>query len=617
MNVLVMAGVVLGLIGAPAAPADSRPSADPARPLRTLRAGHPRVLVTEERFAALRDLARSDAELARILKGLRSQAVKLLEQPVSRYVIPDGKRLLATSRRVLDRVMLLGLFYHLEGDKKYLDRAWKELDAVCKFKDWNPSHFLDTAEMTLAVGIGYDWFYAGWTAEQRRTLREGLLRHGLQPGMACYSGKGRGYGGWIKSRHNWNQVCNGGLVGGALAIADEEPEVAGKIVSAALSSIQLAMAEYAPDGAYKEGIGYWFYGTGYNIYLIATLESALGTDFGLSRSPGFDKTGLFVPSLTGPTGEGYSFADTHEGKVRNLAALRWLGARFDNPRMLQLAAAAPNKSVWDVLWYRPLPSAPADPGPRCRHWPGAQVATLRTSWTDPNATFLALKGGSPSYNHAQADLGSFVLDRDGVRWAIDLGSDNYNLPGYFDGRKGRWRFYRNRAEGHNTLVVGPSAEPDQVMAAKCAITRFGDDQHPYAVVDLTRAYRQAKRIERGFQLTSDGGVLVQDEIALATPEEVLWFLHSRATIELSDDGRTATLRQGKQSLPVHLVQPANARFEVMDAVPLSGSPTVPGQAENKGVRKLVIRLRGVTNATLAVSLGGAAPGKLAPLADWK
>ena len=32
----------------------------------------------------------------------------------------------------------------------------RELDAACALKDWNPSHFLDTAEMSTAVAIVAD-----------------------------------------------------------------------------------------------------------------------------------------------------------------------------------------------------------------------------------------------------------------------------------------------------------------------------------------------------------------------------------------------------------------------------------------------------------------------------
>ena len=79
------------------------------------------------------------------------------------------------------------------------------------------------------------------------------------------------------------------------------------------------------------------------------------------------------------------------------------------------------------------------------------VVTMRSSWDDPNARFVGFKGGDNKVNHSHADLGTFVLDAMGYRWAMDLGPDDYNLPGYFG--KERWNYYRLRTEGHNTLVV--------------------------------------------------------------------------------------------------------------------------------------------------------------------
>src|SRR5207244_1654015 len=93
--------------------------------------------------------------------------------------------------------------------------------------------------------------------------------------------------------HNWNQVCNGGITLGALAIADEEHDRAEYLVKQSIDSIQLAMASYAPEGGWAEGPGYWQYATSYNVYYLAALQSALGTDFGLSSLPGFAHAGDF------------------------------------------------------------------------------------------------------------------------------------------------------------------------------------------------------------------------------------------------------------------------------------------------------------------------------------
>ena len=75
------------------------------------------------------------------------------------------------------------------------------------FPDWNPRHFLDTAEMTHAFAIGYDWGYDAWSPEQRSRLRKAIVEMGFQPALKLY----RPGTGWTKARHNWNQVCNGGM----------------------------------------------------------------------------------------------------------------------------------------------------------------------------------------------------------------------------------------------------------------------------------------------------------------------------------------------------------------------------------------------------------------------
>ena len=70
-------------------------------------------------------------------------------RPVCKHELRDGVRLLYVSREVRDLVLTLGLMYRLTGDARYAERLWAEVDAASRFPDWNPKHFLDTAEMTL------------------------------------------------------------------------------------------------------------------------------------------------------------------------------------------------------------------------------------------------------------------------------------------------------------------------------------------------------------------------------------------------------------------------------------------------------------------------------------
>ena len=237
----------------------------------------------------------------------------------------------------------------------------KNCRTVAAFKDFNPAHFLDTAEMTFGLAIAYDWLYDSWTPDQRATIRRAIVELGLKPGLKIYrSGKA-----WPKSDFNWNQVCNGGMTVGALAVADEEPALCGEILHDAIASVPLAMASYAPEGAWGEGPGYWSYATIYNVRMIAALESAMGSDFGLPKTPGFDETALFPIYMTGPNGLWFNFSDCSP-KASASPCLFWLAAQFHQPVAAWYADRYSKPSIERLLWER---------GPRIR--PVRREATAR------------------------------------------------------------------------------------------------------------------------------------------------------------------------------------------------------------------------------------------------
>src|SRR6185503_16569491 len=319
--------------------------------LKSLRHEHPRLLANADEFSALKKRAAANAQLRGWHAQLRAEAVKIVSESPSKYEIPDGLRLLGTSRPVVQRMQTLGLVYRLDGNKRCVERAWQEMEAAANFPDWNPRHFLDTSEMTHGFAIGYDWFYDAWTPEQRKTIRTAMIEKGLKPALNVYHGNPKPSSPWNKMRHNWNQVCNGGIGIGALAIADEEPALAGELLNAGLNSIQLAMAEFAPDGAWAEGPGYWNYATTYNVALLAALESALGTDFGLSRIPSFADCGLFPIYATGPLGKTFNYADGGEGTIR-APHMFWLAKAFARPDYAAYQRhVITQPHALDLLWF--------------------------------------------------------------------------------------------------------------------------------------------------------------------------------------------------------------------------------------------------------------------------
>ena len=446
------------------------------------------------------------------------------------------------------------------------------------------------------------------------------MHNGLEPGLAFFEHRhppgavGPHAFWWSDVDHNWNQVCSGGLTVGALAVADVEPALARAIVDHAVAAIRRPMARYAPDGGWPEGPGYWHYGTGYDVLMLAALASATGDDRGLSGVAGFASTGYFPLYLTGPTRMTFNFADSPEHEL-DAPELFWLGRRFDHPVFGAAERDMHHQpSPLDLVWFDPGGDLPARAGlPTARLFRGVGVASMRSAWGDPRAVFVAVKGGDNRANHSHLDLGTFVLDADGERWALDLGPDRYGLPGYFDRRGPRYTYYRLSTAGHNTLTLDGANQQRDARAPVVGWHAGGERSH--AVVDLSAAYAGAARsARRGVALVGGRTVVVQDELDLARALPVRWAMHTRANVEVA--GARAVLTQHGRSLTATLVEPAGARFAVAAAQP--PAPETPAD----GVRRLEVRLPArAGKLRLVIQLEpGAAPGApqpVAPLASWE
>lgn len=234
---------------------------------------HPRILMLKGEEHALKSKIASEPLLASLHKAILQESDQMLPRPVlTRNQI--GRRILRTSREAIHRILYLSYTFRMTGDDKYLRRAEKELLAMAALSDWNPSHFLDVAEMTTAVSIGYDWLYPNLSKASRKQISTAIRDKGIAPSLNSQNN------GWLRGTNNWNQVCNGGITFGALALYEEQPEASAALVNRALESMRKPMAVYVNNGAYPEGYGYWIYGTTYNVLFIDLLETIYKKDFG-------------------------------------------------------------------------------------------------------------------------------------------------------------------------------------------------------------------------------------------------------------------------------------------------------------------------------------------------
>lgn len=575
-------------------------------------------MLTDPQLQSLKQAHPHDKALQKCVSDALKRADDYLTRPPIVYKL-TGPRLLSVSRDAMNRVYALALAYRWTKNPAYAQKTLENILAACNFKDWNPSHYLDTAEMAHAVAVGYDWLYHYMDDQTREKVRAGLIKHGLEPGLKSYSDKPHWF---VKSEHNWNQVCNGGMIAGALAIAETDPMYAEAIIPGAVKSLPLALKSYAPDGAWGEGPGYWSYATHYTAYGLTALETALGKDFGLSKIEGLSQAGYAPIYLTGPTGLYLNYADVGErSRLRPMPCMFWIARTFDNPayaaaehELIARYGASPQHLIWYVPAPANVPAKELD-----RYFGGdVEVTVFRSAWNDPDAMFVGVKAGYNQVNHGHLDLGNFELDALGERWARDLGSDDYNMPGYWSGGRGgrRWSYYRLNSESHNICMLN-GEQQDPLARSKFTQIKVGE-KSPSVLVDLTQAYKpHAERSSRGVAMIEGRrAVIVQDEFKIEKPCDIVWGMTTDAQINI-EDPRSAVLQIGDEKLIARILSPANAGFSVTSA------EQEPPQKKNAGVRRLTIEMPKVSGEVRIAVLfspvwkdGQVKTASVEPLANW-
>ena len=542
-------------------------------------AGHPRLLLKAGEEARIAEMIAEDEAMARVHGAILAECDEMLDLSVLERVM-EGKRLLHTSREALRRIFWLSYSYRMTRNDAYAERAVDEMLAVSAFSDWNPSHFLDVGEMVMAVAIGYDWLYDRMSPSERKTVLDAIVAKGFVPA------DDERYAGFYNLANNWNQVCCSGLLYGALATYEEHPEHARELIDLYVRSVPFALACYAPDGGYPEGFNYWGYGTSFQVMMIAALESALGTDFGLCEAPGFLDTSAFVQFMTAPTGECFNFSDSAPYAPCNMMMFWFASKTGDLQRIWlerQYIENLPDDFMDEVdrrfTEHRLLPalmvfasrldmSRPVLPEEHFRVYEGrTPLFIYREGWKSNEDAYLGIKGGSPMTSHAHMDAGSFVYEYGGVRWSMDLGMQDYHslesrgIDLWNQGEGGqRWDVFRIGNESHSTLTVDGK---HHVVKSSAPLTEVWKEKNRKgARLEMTSVFAgQVADAERDIWLDRKNHLHVEDRISASGRDiEVRWTMMTPAEAEiipgneirLEKDGHRMALRfelSGLEVLP--------------------------------------------------------------------
>ena len=560
---------------------------------------HPRLMADAARFERVRaELSRSEIG-AKAVRNVLKKADKLLENPKPIPYRLVGKRLVSSSA-YQETAVILSFAWRWSGERKYARAAIDCTQQVCRdWPDFHPRHLLDTAIAGFGIAVVFDWCYEAMTDEERASIAREIDARVLGPALQTDAPWHRNY-----SRvSNWNQVCNGGTLACAAVVREAFPGHADAVCEQARQGLPNALGVYAPDGCWPEGPAYWDFAMTYTAIAFEALEAGWGTAFGLDRLPGLEKAVAYQDAMTGP--EGLVFNHGDNGVERTMRFGVWyLASRYGRPEALVnfesrkfadlVAESAVNaRIVLALLYFRDVASVSGEL-PLCSVMTNATmgVVSQRNAWK-PGAWFAALRAGSTCAGHSHLDIGSFVLDAKGTRWAHDFGLETYadvelahvNLWGREQDSE-RWSLFRYSSEGHNTVTI--NGHP-LLVARYAPIMSFTAGFPSVATVDLAPVLSDATVARRTATMPEEGGWDLSDSFeGVKQGKKLEWRMNADA--EIVADGAVARLTKTVGGKPVTLVvtlDGVNAGWEVRDV----SKPPHPCDSDNPGMHQLFFRAR--------------------------
>jgi len=542
--------------------------------------------------------------------------------------------------------------YCLTGEQKYLDKVYQDLVNAGTWPDWGHDAYLCTAHMMFAYGVCYDWLYNDFTPQQREKVIEAWMKNGFTAAVQAYEGYGVGTG-WINASNNWGMVCHGSNMVAAIAIANDKPELANYILAQGAMRIPKTFDEISADGGYAETLGYWDYGVRHLVKIMAALDSSvlpgksIPSVLQFKDITGLNNSGDFPIYYNGTTGA-INFGDgildiTHSPIMYYLSTkynkpeYTWYNLDITNhPKAPSISAQG---AVLALMWFDPSMNKAPEEGFKLDKFYsstekyGTNGISMRSSFEDPDALFIAAHAGDETMSHSNLDAGGFVLDWMGKRWVYMYGrntrgiTDCYGWPNYnTKTEEGRYQYYITRGEANNTFIINPKpGKPDMYYQYFSEVSKYEAGVNTsYGVINMTPTNEDYKSAQRGIMLTGNRDVVVvQDEIQAKAPSEIYWFVNTDAEITIAEDGKSALWEMEGDRMLVRITSgPADAKFGIMPTAPLPTSPDPDIQPDLEG-HKMFIHMTNVTETTLTVEYvplgegeGIPAPLLVKPIADW-
>ncbi len=397
-------------------------------------------------------------------------------------------------------------------------------------------------EFADAFAMAYDTVFGLMSEEERRSVRDGLLRNYVKPAFRTYVEHNQ----ITTNSSNWISHIAGGALVSLLAIARDDPGLGD--LEPWFSGFLLKMHKYIStvfgrDGSYGEGFRYYNFAMQSLARALPPLERLFNIDLSGPMAGSFLET-LWTSII--PRNMSFGFGDT-EAYLKQEAQAWWIGS--DNGPMNGWSWLLQKTRDPDLAWlYRGLKefdtvqealhetvNIPArDPSSlgTVRFFPEVGTAVFRSGWNEDDFLFVFRSG--PFYNHQHMDQGSFYLADRGEVFLEERYDGEHH---YYDDPV--YRTHAIQPISHNTILIDRNPQSQRVGDPKGFAAGLTDqarfesyldaDGLAFVTGDIGRLYKdKIARLRRHVLFIKPRLVVLVDEALPADSDaEVNLLFHTR------------------------------------------------------------------------------------------
>jgi hypothetical protein len=561
--------------------------------------GHPRLLFdsqTFERFKNRFSSARFAAVLDNFLKRARSSREKIVAEKLVFDIdqFPKDDWIASLPAWYTDRFMAFreALFNNAvayasgrEADAGLFCR--KLLLVLARWPQWNHPWmearafhtYYPLGEFAEAYALAYDLTFELMTEEERKTVRNGLLKNYVVPAYKTYV-----EGDQITSQSsNWISHIAGGalfsliaLYGDEAAPDDLEPWLTGFI----LKLHKYLTTVFGKDGSYGEGFRYYNFAMQSLGKILPPLNRLLRVDLAQPIRQSYMET---LWSSLIPKNIGFSFGDT-ESYLKKESQAWWIGTESgpmnnwawllnltQDPYLAWLYRSLKEIDTLQEVLYDVDDIQPRKPDSLglVKFFPDIGTAVFKSGWGENDFVFSWRCG--PFINHQHMDQGTFYLADHGQVFLEERYDGEHH---YYDDPI--YRTHAIQPISHNTILIDRNPQSQKTGDPSGFAPGLNDqarfrrwlDSESFSFVSgsLEALYRdKVKQLNRSVLFIKPRSIILIDEVVPEGQDvDVNLLFHTQWKKDISLGTGKTTFRKGKSLLYVFHLTPESLSREVLE-----------------------------------------------------